>query len=90
MVLAGTTLALLSFAASLFILVHAFRRSVGTGVMVLLIPGFIAFYAFAQFEHRHKGLIVATWLGAFVLGAVLQAFGTGALVEQLNSLPPKI
>ena len=84
MILAGTVLALISFAASLFILVHAFRRSVGTGVMVLLIPGFIVFYAFAQFEHRYKGIIVATWLGAFVLGALLQAFGTQALVEQMG------
>ena len=90
MLLVGTVLALISFAASLFILVHAFRRSVGTGFMVLLIPGFIAFYAFAQFEHRHKGVIVATWLGAFVLGVVLQAFGTQAVIEHLNALPPRM
>jgi hypothetical protein len=90
MLFVGTVLVLISFAASLFILVHAFQRSVGTGFMVLLVPGFIVFYAFAQFEHRYKGIIVATWLGLFVPGALLQAFGTQALVEQVSPLSPSL
>ncbi len=90
MVLAGTALTLISFAALLFVLVHAFQRSVGTGFMVLLIPGFNIFYAFAQFEHRYKGAIVAAWLGLFVPGVLLQAFGTQALVEQISPLTPRL
>ena len=51
--------ALLGFACAVAILTHAFRRSVGTGMMVLLVPAYILVYAFTQFEHRRKGLLVA-------------------------------
>jgi len=43
---------------ALFIYIHAFRRSVGTGFMVLLIPCYIFVYAFSQFEHVRKNVIV--------------------------------
>ena len=62
---------LLGLACALVILVHAFRRSLGTGVMVLLIPAYIVVYAFSQFEHRRKGLLVAGLLSCSVLASVL-------------------
>lgn len=46
-------------ACALFIYVHAFRRSVGTGFIVLCIPFYIFYYAFSQFEHARKSLIVS-------------------------------
>jgi|CXWL01.1.fsa_nt_gi hypothetical protein len=58
---------------ALLMLVHAFRRSVGTGMMVLWIPFFIVYYAFAQFEHRQKGLILAGCFGGGVAALVLRA-----------------
>jgi translocator protein len=64
------------------ILAHAFRRSVGTGVMVLLVPAYLLVYAFSRFEHRRKGLLVAGLLACSTLSAVLY----GASVGQL--LPP--
>ncbi|MBI3184442.1 MAG: hypothetical protein HYZ28_20090 [Myxococcales bacterium] len=71
-----TVLALLSLLLAVvcyaFVLIHAFRRSVGTGFMVLCIPCYNVYYGFTQFEHRYKGLILAGWLGAFVLGVVLK------------------
>lgn len=57
------------------VLVHAFQRSIGTGVMVLCLPVYTLYYAFSQFEHRKKGLVLAGWLGAFVLGVVLRVVG---------------
>ncbi len=86
----GTLLALISLACALPILIHAFRRSLGTGVMVLCIPCFIAFYAFAQFEHRYKGALVAGWISAFVLASVCNAFGAQALVQQFSITPPPV
>jgi benzodiazapine receptor len=44
---------------ALFIIVHAFQRSIGTGFMVLCIPCYIFYYAFSQFEHPRKNLIVS-------------------------------
>lgn len=64
----------------IFVLLHAFQRSVGTGFMVLLIPIVCLFYGFAQFEHRRKGLILAGWLGGFVAAVVLRTIALNAPV----------
>lgn len=84
----GTTLALLSLGCVIPILIHAFRRSLGTGVMVLCIPCFIAFYAFVQFEHRFKGPLVAGWIGSFVLASFFNAAGLATVQQQLLATPP--
>ncbi len=65
----------LGFACAALILNHAFRRSVGTGVMVLCIPGYILYYAFSQFEHQRKNLIIAALAGGLVLAGALRAVG---------------
>jgi hypothetical protein len=56
---------------SVLIYIHAFRRSIGTGFMVLCIPCYIFYYAFSQFEHPKKGLIVAGLCAAAGLAIVL-------------------
>lgn len=75
LVLLAAALASISAVCAVLILVHAFRRSVGTGVMVLCIPFYMAVYAFTQFEHRWKGLIVTTWLATLLLSATISAAG---------------
>lgn len=65
----GLLLVMVSFGSFALILVHAFKRSVGTGFIVLCLPLYNVYYAFSQFEHRLKGLVLAGWLGAGVLGA---------------------
>ncbi|HZA14112.1 MAG TPA: hypothetical protein VE618_06435 [Myxococcaceae bacterium] len=71
-------LAAIGFACSLFVIVHAFRRSVGTGFMVLCVPCYVVYYAFTQFEHPRKGPIVAGFLGCLSLGGVLQSIAVPA------------
>jgi translocator protein len=78
---------LLSMVAFVFVLVHAFKRSIGTGVMVLFIPFYNLYYAFAQFEHRQKGLIVGGCLGFLGLGIVFLAMGTAAIVPAPLPVP---
>jgi len=80
-VLLGTLFALFSFICSIFILLHAFRRSTGTGVMVLCIPCFMFYYAFSQFEHRQKGVIVSGWLASLLMAVVLYSFGVQGLLR---------
>lgn len=70
----GILLQLVAVACFLPVLVHAFQRSVGTGFMVLCLP-YNVYYAFSQFEHRFKGVLVSTWLGGFVAGVVLRVWG---------------
>jgi hypothetical protein len=70
-----------------FLLVHAFRRSLGTGMMVLLVPCYVLVYAFSQFEHPRKNLILAGFFGSSVLAAVFLGLGAHA-VEQAMMRPP--
>ena len=79
--LLGSLFALVAVTCSVFILLHAFRRSLGTGVMVLCIPCFMLYYAFSQFEHRRKDIIVSGWLACLVMAAVLYAFGAHGLIQ---------
>ena len=53
------------------VLIHAFRRSVGTGVMVLLLPFYSCYYGFSQFEHPRKFPVLAGWLGGLVMAVML-------------------
>lgn len=73
--LLGLVLQFLAVVCWVFIFAHAFQRSLGTGVMVLLIPIYNVVYAFTQFEHRRKGLILAGAIGGAVLSVVLRTFG---------------
>jgi len=71
----GFVLQLLAVLCLLPVLVFAFRRSVGTGFMVLCLPVYTLYFAFGQFEHRFKGALLAGAVGGFVLGVVLRATG---------------
>lgn len=78
-------MALLSFAAWIFIVAHAFRRSVGTGFIVLLVPGYVLWYAFSQFDHPRKSVIVPVFLGAGLIAAMLYGAAGANLA---HSRPP--
>lgn len=81
--------AVVTLACAAFLLVHAFRRSVGTGMMVLLIPCYILFYAFSQFEHPRKNVILAGFFGCSVLAAVFLGLGAHHLSMLMMGMPPE-
>ena len=68
----GQLLILLSVCCFALVLLHAFGRSVGTGLWVLCVPVFNVLYGFTQFEHRYKGLVLAGWVGGFLIGVTLR------------------
>lgn len=72
----GALAGVLAAALVLPILLHAFRRSIGTGVMTLCVPAYVLVYAFTQFEHPKKGALVFAWIGALVLSAVCLSLAT--------------
>ena len=85
--LLGGFFALSTALTALPILRFAFRRSVGTGFMVLLIPFYMLHFAFSQFEHPRKPWIVSTWIVALVLTAV--CFGlVETVARSAMSIPP--
>ncbi|MFL5318707.1 MAG: hypothetical protein ACJ790_03555 [Myxococcaceae bacterium] len=79
-------LALVSAGAWLFIVIHAFQRSVGTGFLVMLIPFYLLWYAFSQFEHPQKGIILAAFFGAGMLSVILYSAMGSQLV--VSDAPP--
>lgn len=79
---------LVSLACVLFVWTHAFQRSLGTGIMVLLIPCYVLVYAFSQFEHPRKSLLLAGFVSATVLAAVFFGMGTHALATAQAASPP--
>ncbi|WP_224363475.1 hypothetical protein [Hyalangium versicolor] len=78
---------LVTVVCAFFLYLHAFRRSVGTGMMVLLIPCYILFYAFSQFEHPRKNLILAGFFGCSVLAAVFLGLGAHGLSRMMMGMP---
>jgi 4-hydroxybenzoate polyprenyltransferase len=74
--------ALLSMGLAFPILRHAYRRSLGTGVMVTFIPGYFLMYAFGQFEHPRRHWLLPALLGLLVMTGVFA--GVAA-----TGLPPR-
>jgi hypothetical protein len=66
----GAIFAVAAGLLTLPILRHAFSRSVGTGLLVLLVPAYVAYFAVGQFEHRRKPLLVAAWFACLGVAAV--------------------
>jgi hypothetical protein len=72
---------LVAFVCTIIILVHAFSKGgVAQGLLSLFIPFYIFYYAFARFEHEKRGMILAVWIGAFILQVCLVVFGVGTAV----------
>ena len=69
----GAFFAVAAAALSLPILLFAFRRSVGTGLMVLLIPFYVFWFAVKHFQHPRKVALVCSWLCCLGLAVVLLA-----------------
>jgi len=79
----GLVFSALGLACAAMVLIHAFRRSVGTGFMVLCIPCYILYYAFSQFEHGRKSLIIAGLVGGLTLAGATRAMSTERRVLEL-------
>jgi hypothetical protein len=84
--LLGLLFSALGFACAALILLHAFRRSTGTGFMVLCIPCYILFYAFSQFEHARKNIIIAGLVGGLILASAIRAVGAEPGIMELPVL----
>jgi len=78
LVWAGAFFALLAAVLSLPILRFAFQRSLGTGLMVLLIPFYVFWFAVKHFQHPRKAVLVCGWLACLGLAEVLLAIHSQA------------
>jgi len=63
--------ALASLAGVIMLLVAAFQDEVLQGFLVLCVPFYSLFYAFAKLQSDKKGLIIGLWLGGGVAYGIL-------------------
>ena len=66
--LTGVAFCLVGQGATLMILIHAFKRSVGTGLMCMFIPLYILYYVFTNFRDLWKYFLVAIVTGGIAGG----------------------
>lgn len=76
MIILSVILWLMSLAASIFILVEAFRDEIWKGVVGLLCGLYLLYWACFEWEHEHKWLVILVWI-AFGCGAGGVANGQG-------------
>jgi translocator protein len=81
---------LISTIAWIVILIHAFKASVGQGFLCLCIMPYAIYYAFAKYQSPKKGLIIAMFLGGYIIGGALYGIGIGqaasAAMKQLGDI----
>ena len=66
----------------LFIVVHGFRASVGQGLACLCVPFYALYFGFVRLPHRRRGLIMAAWIVASVIGVGLAQCGTAMRISE--------
>lgn len=76
----GAFFAVAAVLLSVPIIAFAFRRSLGTGLMVLLIPFYVFWFAVKHFQHPRKAILVCGWLACLGLAAVLLAVHQAAVL----------
>lgn len=65
-------LSLIGFVCGLIILIHAFQNAIWKGLLCLLTGGlFMLYYAFAEFQHEKKALILLGWFLPNILSLAL-------------------
>jgi len=65
---------LISVACSVIIIVHAFKQGgFVDGLLCLLVPFFILYYAFVKFHHPRRTLVIGLWLGSALANVACQA-----------------
>ena len=66
--------------ATVFILINAFQKSVGTGFMVLCIPCYLLYYLHTEYDGDNKELWMGILYGGIVLNLVMRLMA--AMISQ--------
>jgi len=82
LVIVGGLIALGGLGCTIVILIEAFNDETWKGLVSLLVPIYLLYYAFAEFDHDHKwpivlGSLFGSGLGGWVMGIGLGMMGGG-------------
>src|SRR5688500_3362741 len=83
---------LVGFIFWIIIIIHAVKTDTTQGILCLCVPFYILYWAFAKFTHPKKTMIIAGFLGGYVLGAVLYgvsaSMAASAMSDQMQMYQP--
>jgi benzodiazapine receptor len=84
----GGLLGLAALVCWVIVLIAAFKKDTKTGILSFILAPYALYFAFTKFEHQKKGLILAGWIGGFILCFVLQSVGGSmAAASAMQSVP---
>lgn len=84
LVILGWILTLGSLVGWIIILIDAFKNAVWKGILGFFCGLYLLYYAFTEFQHEKKGMIIAAWLIPLILGYALMFMGGAAAVAAAN------
>jgi len=80
LVILGYVFILIGFVASIIILIDAFKNAVWKGILGFFCGLYLLYYAFTEFQHEKKMMIIGAMIGGYVIGYALMIMGAGAMV----------
>ncbi len=75
LVIIGYLFILIGFVASIVILIDAFKNAVWKGILGFFCGLYLLYYAFTEFTHEKKMLIIGAMIGGYVIGYALMTMG---------------
>ncbi|HLK59563.1 MAG TPA: hypothetical protein VKU00_23575 [Chthonomonadaceae bacterium] len=85
----GGLFCLVGFVCAIIILIDAFKNEIWKGIVAFLCWIYMLYYAFAEFQHEKKGLILAGWIIGGVLGGVLLNMGIAQIALSSGGTLPR-
>lgn len=81
----GGLLSLVATVAAIIILIAAFQDEVWKGIVGLIRGFYLLYWAFAEYQSPHKGLLIGRWLGGVIIGygLVFGGFVASGMMEQM-------
>ena len=86
--LLGAVMSIASVVCAIIILIDAFKNEVWKGIVCILCGFYMLYYAFAEFQHEKKVLILVGWLVAGIIGGgAMMAGSLGAALSAAGGVP---
>lgn len=82
LVMLGYAVMLIGLVCAIIILIDAFKSAVWKGIVGFLCGFYLLYYAFVEFKHEKKSLIIAGWLLPMILGYGLVFMGAAQAIAR--------
>ncbi len=87
LVIVGSSLVVLGLVGWFLIVVDAFRRSWGRGLLAMAVPFYVVYYAFAEYRRPRGWAVVLLFVGGLALGGLTCQWAAMGRIEELTRPP---